>query len=568
VVFLGGAGADQPPEPAAETGEREVADDLAALVQHRREAHAPLPRQAARQYPVEPGFCARPRHVVGGEAAGLRDADALPHGPAFRAHMLEVGRAAEGEPVLDAGRREPERLLQPPGIAEHRAHRRHAVVDRRGAERARGRQFLVGEADREAPGIVLADLGVGIGGRRPGAVAGDIHGVDVESGVAIDDPVGEREADAAALAEARHDSAGAPEARQAAHRPDERIAVRREAEGTVDDPLDAGLLESREMLEPDFQRRRDTVEVRLEQLVAEIPGRVHGRPGPARLLIGAHEHAAAFLAQIDFALEVHDMQHLAARLAVVRLHLRHVVGDEIHVLHGEDRQFEADHAPDLARPEPAGIDDMLGPDLSLVGRNPPLAARKQLKRLDPGEAVYLGALPAGRRGIGVGRAGRVHMAVIGVPERAHEMPGVEQRHVPVRLLGGDDLGIEPQIAPARMGQLQPFHALRRAGQQVAARHMQPCRLARCGLDLRVEVDGVFLELRDMRVAVDGVHAARGVPARPGGELVALDQHDILPAAFREVVQHRSADHPAADNDDFGMGFHATFLPAPFARSSA
>ena len=568
MVLLGRAGADQPPEPATEIGERKVADELAALVQHRREAHAPHARQTARQNPVEPDFRARPRHVICGEAAGLRNADALPHGPALRAHMLEVRGTAEREPVLDAGRREPERLLQPPGVAEHRAHTRHPVVDRRGAERARRRQFLVREADRETPGIILAHFGVGIGGRRPGAVAGDIHGVNVETGVAVHDPVGEREADAAALAEPRHHRAGAPEARQPAHRPDEWIAVRREAERTVDDPLDAGLLEGREMLEPDFQRGRDTVEVRLQQFVAEIPGRADRRPGPARLLIGPHQHAAAFLAQVDFALEVHDMQHLAARLAVVCLHFRHVVGDEIHVLHCQDRQFEADHAPDLARPEPARIDNVRGPDFPLVRPHQPIAAGKRLKRLDLGEAVYLGPLFARCSGIGVGRAGRVHMAVIGIPERPHKMPGVEQRHVPVRLLGGDDFRIEPEIASARMRQLEPLHALRRAGQQVAARHMQPRRLARCGLDLRVEIDGVFLQPGDMRVAIDGVHAAGGMPARPAGEFVALDQHDILPAALRQVIQHRSTDHPAADNDDFGMSLHATSLPASLARSSA
>ena len=211
---------------------------------------------------------------------------------------------------------------------------------------------------------------------------------------------------------------------------------------------------------------------------------------------------------------------------------------------------------------------MPGADFALVGRHQPAAAGQGRQRLDLSEAVDFRPLLPGRRRVGVGRAGGIDMAVAGVPERADELPGIEQRHVRVGFLGGDQLGIQAEIAPARMRQLEPFQALRRAGQHVAARHMQAHRLLRCRLDLGVEVDGVFLQHGDIGVAIDGVHAAGSVPARPGGKLVALDQHDILPAALRQVVKHRRPDHPAADNDDLGMGFHATSLPASLARSSA
>ena len=168
----------------------------------------------------------------------------------------------------------------------------------------------------------------------------------------------ERQADAAALAEAGHDAAGDPVVLQAPHRPDQRVAVRREGEGAVDDLLDAGALERREMLEADLEARRDALEVVRQQLVAEIPGRLALRPGHAGALVGAEQHAAAaLLAHVDLALEVDDVQHLLRRQAG---DLRHVLGDEVLVLHGEHRQLEPDHAADLARPQPAGIDDVLG----------------------------------------------------------------------------------------------------------------------------------------------------------------------------------------------------------------
>ena len=56
------------------------------------------------------------------------------------------------------------------------------------------------------------------------------------------------------------------------------------------------------------------------------------------------------------------MGQLVAALAIEFDDLRHVVGDEIHMLHGEHRQLDADHAADLARPKSAGIDHMLGVD--------------------------------------------------------------------------------------------------------------------------------------------------------------------------------------------------------------
>ena len=80
----------------------------------------------------------------------------------------------------------------------------------------------------------------------------------------MDHPVGEREADTAALAEAGHHAAGAPVALQPAHRSDQRITVRRESEGTVDDLLDARVLERREMFESDLERGRDAVDVGLQ----------------------------------------------------------------------------------------------------------------------------------------------------------------------------------------------------------------------------------------------------------------------------------------------------------------
>jgi hypothetical protein len=105
------------------------------------------------------------------------------------------------------------------------------------------------------------------------------------------------------------------------------------------------------MPEADLERGRDPVDIGLQQLVAELPRRLDLRPGLAGLLVGAHQHALALLAQVELAVEIHGVQHLLAGALVELGHLGHVLGQQIHVLHRQHRQLEADHPPHLARPE-------------------------------------------------------------------------------------------------------------------------------------------------------------------------------------------------------------------------
>src|SRR5690606_32674645 len=109
----------------------------------------------------------------------------------------------------------------------------------------------------------------------------------------MDHPVGQRESDAAALGKAGHHAAGHPEPGKSAHRPDQRVSVRSEGEGPIDDLLDPGFLKGREVTEADLQRRSYAIDIRFQQLMAEIPWRDLFRPWLVGFLIGAHEHAAA-----------------------------------------------------------------------------------------------------------------------------------------------------------------------------------------------------------------------------------------------------------------------------------
>ncbi len=74
----------------------------------------------------------------------------------------------------------------------------------------RGGQLFVGIADREAPLIILDDLGQRVARRDPCAKAGAIHREDIALRLALDHPLRKGQPNAAALAEAGHDSAGGP----------------------------------------------------------------------------------------------------------------------------------------------------------------------------------------------------------------------------------------------------------------------------------------------------------------------------------------------------------------------
>ncbi len=144
-------------------------------------------------------------------------------------------------------------------------------------------------------------------------------------------PLGQREPDAAALGKPRHYATSRPVIAQATHGPDQRIAVRGEREWPVHDLLDAGAPDGWEVLEADLEMRRQALQIVGQELHVEVPRRLVGRPHAAVLLVGAHQDALALLAHVDLTGVVGGRQQLLGH----RGHLGHLLGDDVHVLHGE-----------------------------------------------------------------------------------------------------------------------------------------------------------------------------------------------------------------------------------------
>ena len=226
------------------------------------------------------------------------------------------------------------------------------------------------------------------------------------------------------------------------------------------------------MPEADLERGQDPVDVGLQQFVPEVPRRCVLRPWFAGTLVRAHEHAAAFLAQIQLAVEVHRVQHLLAGRGIDRGDFRHVLGDQVHVLHGEDRMLPTHHVADLARPQPARVHHVFGADLALVRDHTPGLVGALHEFLDLRVAFDARAELPRRLGVRMRGPGGVEMAVHDGLERSHEARRVEQRHEFVRTFGGDDFRLDAEITAFGRKSLQPLEPGLRGGEHDAASQVQ------------------------------------------------------------------------------------------------
>ncbi len=264
----------------------------------------------------------------------------------------------------------------------------------------------------------------------------------------------------------------------------------------------------RKVREAHFQTRRDALQIIRQQILTEVPGRVHRRPRNAGAFVSAHEHAAALLAQVDFAFEVDAVQ-----LFLLACQFRHVAGDQVLMFHRQDGQFESDHAPHFARPQTRGIHDMFGVHVALIGNHVPGTVGAGFKIRNPGMTHDFSAAELRGFCVGVGNAIRIDVTFNRIVHRACEMLFLEQRKQRRRLVDRNDLQIHAKIPAARLGHLEPIEPFAGTGQHQAAGDVHAAGLAGNALDFLVQLDGVLLQLGNIGIAVDGVHAPRRMPGR-------------------------------------------------------
>ena len=200
--------------------------------------------------------------------------------------------------------------------------------------------------DAEPVGVVVESPSHGERLAGPAPIAGDVPREDVELGLARDDPLGQLQAEAGALAKARDNAAANVVVFEFGNRPEKRRGIGRPDHRAVDHPLDPRGGEHRDAYEGPLDVRRDALEVIGQELLPEIEGRALHGPETCVLLVGAAEEALALLPQVVFAVSVGDGRQLPIECCDLWDRLR----DEILVLQSHQRQVEAGKPRQLARP--------------------------------------------------------------------------------------------------------------------------------------------------------------------------------------------------------------------------
>ena len=82
-----------------------------------------------------------------------------------------------------------------------------------------------------------------------------------------------------------------------------------------------------------------------------------------------------------------------------------------------------------------------------------------------------------------------------------------------------------------------------------ARLLESGGLTRLGLQLGVELDSVFGQLREDSAVAQLRQEPGRMPRSAPGKLLALEEHDVRPAQLGEMVRDAAPDDAATDNDD-------------------
>ena len=150
---------------------------------------------------------------------------------------------------------------------------------------------------------------------------------------------------------------------------------------------------------------------------------------------------------------------------------------------------------------------------------------------------------------GLGEAGRVQPAVGRQPHRAKDAVGRHQRESVAAPRRRDEVHRQAEcLGPAGLA-LQLLHP-RRARRQADRADLVPRRID-AGLVEQPPVQrcAVHHHPREGHGTPELADQARAVEGRTAGELRALDEDDVRPAAFGQVVGDRCPADPAADDDD-------------------
>ena len=454
-----------------------------------------------------------------------------------------------------AFRRKPVGALPPELLSEDGTEILQPVIAGRGAKRTRGPALFIRIVDDEdvLVGFLVLRLEIGFG--CVAAIAPRIDAKHIDGRLALDDPFGKLPAGAAGGGDAEAVAFAQPEVRHIPCRTDDRVAVRGVGDGAVIDLLHTGLAKGGHAVHGGFDMRLQTLKVLLEQLIFGIGTRAVDIACRGTSLVRAEDQATRLLAHVPAAVGIAKDAHFRQPGCLTRLDVVMRLGDDVLMLDRDDRNVQPDHAACLAREVAGGADHMLACDLALVGGDFPLAGGGAGDTCHRGVAVDFGAAVARAARQRLGQVGRLDIAVTRMADGADQPFGVAERPDVLHLVRGEEVHINADGA-RDTGILPVFvHPVLGLGEADVGDIAEADIHAGFFLKLLIELHGIFMNLADRIGHVEQRQQACGMPCRPRGQLLALDQDNVRPALFREMVKRADADYPASDDNNTCMRFH-------------
>ncbi len=417
------------------------------------------------------------------------------------------------------------------------------------------------------PVVVLVDLararcgeiGIPVGtAEAPRAV-----GLDVDLGARRRHELRERLAEPARATESVQGQACShPEAADARHRPEQRIAVRCHCVRMAHERRDACPVEEREATGRPLHQLLKACVIRWQHPRAVLPRHAVVPPRDRVRLVAAEQDAAALRLAVDEVVGVAEAGRVTCELPPFDRMQRNVL-----VVDGDRACERADHCCDLRRPHARGVDDDVRLDATAFGKHRPnLASRTQLDSGDPCVDADVGSELARGCGDGIGRDVRVDVPVTGHPHSSEEGLRAGRGHQSPHVVRTDELGVETDAVRAADAATQLAQALRaRCDPQRADGLEDP--------ELLVEIDAVAPEAHHRRRRIELGHEPGSVVRRAARQLALLEQDDVPHPSLCEVVGTARARDAAPDDDRTHAGTaDARWLPrlvwAPVARAVA
>ena len=525
----------------------DVAFDAAAIVEHLRVDDRPHRAiHAVCGDPLQGCLCVRAFEDELGKGGLVEKGRSFARRFMLPAHRCVPVGALEGVDVVGRfiQRCVPIRTFPPKFFPKDSALGFERVVERGAAAGAAGAVLF----RRPGHGVMLAigleragadPIGVGMGPAK----AANIDGPEIIGRRASGDPFGQRHPRAAARGDAIGVEARADvEAGQLRGFAKDKVAIRREAFGAVDQLFDARLLHFGHARQGQLHDLLEVIKIGLQELEIERIRHAVLCPWDAIGLVPAHDQAAHLFLPIGQAIGIAQCGQVA----------RHAEGFSNHVLmlNRHQRDGDPDRGRQLSRPLPATEHQLFAGDLALIGThadsatffNQDLADRTTLDELCAFHARALGQRLRDVRG--------ARLPVCWQIGGAHDIGDVHERPEILRLLRGQKLHIEAEAV--RGGGLTAHlgPALFIASQPQTAVHFPSRGEAGLLFERIVERNGVTEELSDIGGTAQLADKTRRVPGGARRQLRFVEQQDFL-AHMGEVIGRGAANDAAADDDDFG-----------------